>query len=595
MKKVDMFKSAVSKHFNFFKDSTSLESLYVKAIPLKNGAGLLVPVSKLHLEDHELIELLTIWRNENKHVYPSQFTATPESTKSWLRTRLLETPDRMLFLIYNRVGRLIGHIGWANAFADLQKSKCTLEIDNVIRGINGVEPGIMANAMSSLIYWANEKLFPDEIILRVFEDNKHAINFYMKNDFVKDTIIPLFKETRSDGVYYSETAKNKAELPQSAFQKMKFQSPLKKVGDELILTAGPSISALETYYAYDAAKTGWNNKWNFYIKKFENEFAEYVGVSHALSTSSCTGALHLALLTLGIGPGDEVIVPDITWVATANAVAYTGAKPVFADIKKDTWCLDPESVKKMITPKTKAVMPVHLYGHAVDMDSIMKIAKEHNLFVVEDAAPAIGTTWKDKKVGSFGDFAAFSFQGAKLTVTGEGGMLVTNNKDLFQKAYSLWDQGRDLTKTFWINETGWKYKMSNVQAAVGLGQLQRVEELIYAKRSVFEWYHRNLKDNKAVRLCLEPENSRSIYWMSSIQVLPNSKLNRDQLREELKKRNIDTRPVFPAISQYPIWKYQPETQPVAHEIGNTAINLPSGVCLTKDQIDYVCKTINQLT
>ncbi|HPI41070.1 MAG TPA: aminotransferase class I/II-fold pyridoxal phosphate-dependent enzyme [Pseudobdellovibrionaceae bacterium] len=595
MNKVEMFHSAAIKHFNFFKDTTSLDALYVKSISLKDNMGFLVPVPKLHLENQELIELLTVWRNENKHVYPSQFTATPESTKSWLKTRLLETPDRMLFLIYNKVGKLVGHIGYANVLLGVKENKCLLEIDNVIRGIKEIEPGIMSNAMNSLIDWANEKLLPDEIYLRVFSDNKHAIDFYLKNSFIKNNLIPLYKETRTDGVYFSEEPKSSNLKPEAEFQKMTYSPSAKKMGDELILTAGPSISAMETYYAYDAAKTGWNNKWNFYIKKFETEFSEYIGVQHALSTSSCTGALHLALLTLGIGAGDEVIVPDITWVATANAVAYTGATPIFADIDQNTWCLDPESVKKKITEKTKAIMPVHLYGHSVDMDSIMKIARDNKLYVVEDAAPAIGASWNGKKTGSFGDFAAFSFQGAKLTVTGEGGMLVTNNKDLYLKAYSLWDQGRDLNKTFWINETGWKYKMSNVQAAIGLGQLQRVEELIHAKRRVFDWYHQNLKNNKNIKLCYEPKNSRSIYWMSSLQVLPTSKLNRDQLRDELKKRNVDTRPVFPAISRYPIWKYTPEVQPIANEIGNTAINLPSGVCLSKDQVEYVCKMINELT
>jgi perosamine synthetase len=173
-------------------------------------------------------------------------------------------------------------------------------------------------------------------------------------------------------------------------------------------------------------------------------------------------------------------------------------------------------------------------------------------------------------------------------------MLVTNNKELYQQAYSLWDQGRDLTKTFWINDTGWKYKMSNVQAAIGLGQLQRVEELIHAKRRIFSWYQDRLKNVSAIRLCQEPENTRSIYWMSSLQVLPNSKIGRDQLREELKKRNVDTRPVFPAISQYPIWNKKQETQAVAKEIGDTAINLPSGVCLTETQVDYICKMIREL-
>ncbi len=590
--KTQMYQDAVKRHFDFFKDSSTLEQARVKSIVIGENEGYLVPICRVHVEDEELLSKLTIWRNEHKYVYPSQFTATPESTKSWMTSRLLDVPDRILFLVENKFGKTVGHLGFANGLSMVKQNKSYLEIDNVVRGVKSGDQGLMAKALQSLLAWAEEKLMPEEIFLRVFSDNEKAIQFYLKNSFVKDVRLPLTKDVRSDGTYYSD-AKPGASVD-AEFLKMIFKRPQREIGKEMILTAGPSISALETYYAYDAAKTGWNNKWSFYIKKFEHEFAQYVGTQYAISTSSCTGALHLALLALGVGPGDEVIVPDITWVATANAIAYTGATPIFADIKKDTWCMDPESVKKLITAKTKAIMPVHLYGHATDMVEIMKIANEHKLFVVEDAAPAIGATVQGRKVGSFGDFAAFSFQGAKLTVTGEGGMLVTNNKELYNKVYSLWDQGRDLSKTFWINETGWKYKMSNVQAAIGLGQLQRVEELIYAKRRIFSWYHDRLKDVKNVRLCCEPENTRSIYWMSSLQVLPESKLTRDQLRDELKKRNIDTRPVFPAISQYPIWKKPQATQSVSKEIGDTAINLPSGVCLKEDQIDYICRAIRDL-
>ena len=247
---------------------------------------------------------------------------------------------------------------------------------------------------------------------------------------------------------------------------MRYAPQRTDIGAELILTAGPSISAREASYTLDAARRGWNNEWNKYIRRFESTFADYVGVKYALSTSSCTGALHLALSALGIGPGDEVIVPDVTWVATANAVVYVGATPVFADIDPQTWCLDPKSLQEAITSHTKAIIPVHLYGHPAEMDKIMAIAQAHNLYVVEDAAPAIGAEFRGQKTGTFGHFAAFSFQGAKLAVTGKGGILVTNDETLYKKVYALWDQGRT-PGTFWINEVGWKYKMSNVQAALG--------------------------------------------------------------------------------------------------------------------------------
>jgi perosamine synthetase len=371
---------------------------------------------------------------------------------------------------------------------------------------------------------------------------------------------------------------------------MVYRSPARCVGDRLILTAGPSISGKEAWYALDAARSGWNSEWNKYIQRFETSFAHYIGTRYALSTSSCTGALHLALAALGIGPGDEVIVPDITWVATANAVVYVGATPIFADIEAGSWCLDPTSFESKITSRTKAVMPVHLYGHPAQMDRIMEIARKHNLRVIEDAAPAIGAEVEGRKTGTFGDFAAFSFQGAKLLVTGEGGMLVTSNEELFQKAYTIWDQGRR-PGTFWIQETGFKYKMANVQAALGLGQLERVDEMIEAKRRIFSWYLEEIGDVRGIRLNREMPWARSIYWMSSIEVEESASVSRDELRKKLRERNVDTRPVFPAISQYPVWPVVQEPQPVARRVGDRAINLPSGVCLKRDQVAYIGRCI----
>jgi perosamine synthetase len=296
---------------------------------------------------------------------------------------------------------------------------------------------------------------------------------------------------------------------------------------------------------------------------------------------------------LGIGPGDEVVVPDLTWVATANAVLYTGATPIFADIEQDSWCIDPRSFESLITERTKAVIPVHLYGHPSKMDEIMKIAHKHNLYVIEDAAPAIGAKFQGQKVGTFGDFAAFSFQGAKLLVTGEGGMLVTDNAELYKKAYAIWDQGRT-PGTFWINELGWKYKMSNLQAAMGLGQLERVDELIEKKRQIFSWYADGLKGVPHIKLNYELPWAHSIYWMTSICLGEEAGITRDELRDSLRKRNIDSRPVFPAISQFPFWPKPQLPKPIANFIGKQAINLPSGVCLKREQIDYICRNLREI-
>ena len=370
--------------------------------------------------------------------------------------------------------------------------------------------------------------------------------------------------------------------------------PNKKLGNShistLILTAGPSISHREKIYVNDALIKGWNDEWNKYLNKFQNSFAEYIGVKFSIATSSCTGAMQLALMALEIGEGDEVIVPDITWVSTANVVHAVGATPIFADVDIDTWTIDPKSIESKITDKTKAIMPVHMYGHPADMDAIINLATKYNLKIIEDAAPSIGALYKGKKTGSFGDFSAFSFQGAKLLVTGEGGMLCTNDESLYKKAYRLWDQGR-IPGTFWIEEHGPKYKMSNLQAALGLGQLERIDLMIEKKRQINNWYKSRLNQINEIVFWDESKDVKSICWMTSIRLTNKIKLNREQFCLKLKERNIDSRPVFPSISQYPYWRIKQDSQNNSKIISNTGINLPSGVCLSKAEVDYICDSI----
>ena len=581
------YRGAAARHFEFFKQTTLLDDLFAKSLRLADGAGYLLPTCALHLDDDELIAKLTEWRNADVAAYPSQFTATPASTRTWLRDRVLGAADRMLFLVVDAFGRVVGHMGFASALS----TDCSLEMDNIVRGVKAGTPGIMSRAMQTLLDWAEEKLGPREIYLRVFESNKHAIAFYDKLGFTRDKLLPLSKHTDGPNVYYQPTAAGAK--PDTHFVRMIHEPRRRGIGEKLILTAGPSISAREASYAFDAARHGWNGDWNKYLRRFEESFAAYVGVKHALAFSSCTGALHLALTALGIGKGDEVIVPELTWVATANAVLYTGATPIFADVEEDSWCLDANSVAEKITSRTRAVMPVHLYGQPARMDRIMPLAKAHKLFVVEDAAPAIGAECGGKRVGSFGHFGCFSFQGAKLLVTGEGGMLLTDDDDLYQNVHKIWDQGR-VPGSFWIDANGWKYKMSNIQAALGLGQLERVEELVEAKRRIFGWYREGLREVPHVRLMREIPGTRSIYWMSNIYVEESCPVSRDALRAELRANNIDTRDVFPAISQYPIWPIKQTPQPRGTRIGARGINLPSGVCLKREDVQYVCERIRRI-
>ncbi len=360
----------------------------------------------------------------------------------------------------------------------------------------------------------------------------------------------------------------------------------------MILTAGPSITEKEITYVNDAVTHGWNERWSEYIVKFEKAFADFIGVKHAMSTSSCTGALHLAMSACGIGKGDEVIVPDQTWVASASVVRYVDATPVFVDVEPDTWTIDPDKVKKAVTARTRAIIPVHLYGRPANLSAIKDIADEHGLLVIEDAAPAIGALHKGIKAGKWGDLAGFSFQGAKMLVTGEGGMLVTNDDDLFAQARHFAEHGR-VAKGFDISDIGFKYKMSNIQAALGLGQLERVDELIAKKETLFNWYLQRLGDVEGLSLNKpNDEDTKSIYWMSSIVLDRDFGISRDQLQAELKAVNIDTRPFFPAMSSFPM--FSDADTPVAHHLAEKGINLPSGHALTEEEIDYICHQIKRL-
>lgn len=362
--------------------------------------------------------------------------------------------------------------------------------------------------------------------------------------------------------------------------------------DNIILTAGPSITSKEINYVTDAVENGWNDQWNKYILAFEKSFAEYLGVKYAVSTSSCTGALHLALCACGINKGDEVIIPDLTWVATASVVRYLNAQPVMVDVERDTWTIAPESIKKRITPKTKAIIPVHLYGNPSAMDKIMSIARDNHLLVIEDAAPSLGAEIKGKKMGAWADMAAFSFQGAKLMTCGEGGMLVTGNEELFKKAKHLGEHGK-VSAGFEVTDIGYKYKMSNIQAALGLAQLERIGELINKKITVYDWYKKRLKGIDGLSFNKESDRDyKSIYWMTSIVLDKDFGISSDELMLKLKAENIDTRPFFPQLSSFKI--FEKRDNPVSRHLAKNGINLPSGFNRTEEEIDYICSQLKRI-
>lgn len=340
----------------------------------------------------------------------------------------------------------------------------------------------------------------------------------------------------------------------------------------------PSITKLELKYATDAAKNGWGEKCYDYIRRFEELFRNHLGVKYSLATSSCTGALHMGLTALMIKPDDEVIIADINWIASAVPITYLGAKPVFVDVLADTWCIDPAKIEAAITPKTKAIIAVHLYGNLCEMDEIMEIGRRHNIPVIEDAAEALGSIYKGKKAGSIGDFGVFSFHGTKTVTTGEGGMFVTNREDLYNIVQTLNNHGRSAknTKQFWCEMIGFKYKISNIQAAIGCAQMERIDELIERKREIFFTYYNCFKKINYIRMNPVPDEPETQYgyWMPTIVFDRIVNFDRGKLLEVFKQNNIDARVVFYPLSIMPMFKRKQENI-VSYDIYSRAINLPS--------------------
>lgn len=359
---------------------------------------------------------------------------------------------------------------------------------------------------------------------------------------------------------------------------------------KMIPTTGPSITKKEVAWVARAAKDGWNENHTKYTRLFEQKFAKYVGRKYALATSSCTAALHLSFLALGLKKGDEVILPDATWVATAEPLYYVGAKPVFADIEPDTWCIDPKDIEGRITKRTKAIVLVDLYGHVADMGPILRIAKKHHLKVIEDSAEAVGSEYHGRKAGSFGDVSCFSFHGSKALVAGEGGMLLTDDENVIRKARYYGDHCKDPKKVFWTLGIGYKYKMSNFQAACGIAQLERVGELVQKKRKIFSWYKKRLGNVPGITLNAERPQTKNSYWMVTAVFDKKFKIAKEDLRRRLAPENIQARPFFYPLSSLPAMRARADT-PVAHDISRRAINLPCGQNLTEKEADYVCKTV----
>lgn len=352
----------------------------------------------------------------------------------------------------------------------------------------------------------------------------------------------------------------------------------------------PSLNGNETLYVNKCLDSTWISSKGDFIPEFENRFADYTGVKHATSVCNGTVALHLALLALGIGHGDEVIVPTLTYISSVNAISYTGATPIFIDSLEETWQMDPMDVRRKITNRTRAIMVVHLYGHPCDMDALMDIAKERSLFLIEDCAEAFGALYKGRHVGGFGDIATYSFFGNKTITTGEGGMVVTNDETLFDRSLHFKGQGLAKHRQYWHDVIGYNYRMTNICAAIGLAQLERADSLLARKREIAGFYREHLR-GLPISFHDETLGVRHSFWMCSILV--DNPTKREPLREAMERAGIETRPLFYPIHTMPMYATKFQRHPTAESLGWRGINLPSWPGLSSEQTGFICDTISR--
>lgn len=359
---------------------------------------------------------------------------------------------------------------------------------------------------------------------------------------------------------------------------MKFKYPVYK----------PSLSGNEKLYVNQCLDSTWISGMGKFVDKFQDRFAKFIGSKHAAAVCNGTVALHLALEALGVGEGDEVIVPTLTYIASVNAIGYTGAKPIFVDSIEDTWQLDPKDVERKITPATKAILCVHLYGHPCDMASLKNITEKYNLFLIEDCAEAIGTEYDGIHVGNFGDVSTFSFYGNKTITTGEGGMVTTNDTTLHERIVHLKGQGLAKYREYWHDAIGYNYRMTNICAAIGLAQLEQIDEILDRKRQIANWY-RDAFRGSGYELHIESKNVVHSYWMCTV-LIPDE-IDRQEIKTFLVEHGIETRPMFYPIHTMPIYSKKYEKHPIAEKLARRGMNLPSYPGLSKQNIIEIVSTI----
>lgn len=360
----------------------------------------------------------------------------------------------------------------------------------------------------------------------------------------------------------------------------------------------PHIGAKERDYVLECVEMGWVSSEGRFVAEFEKAFADFIGTRHGIAVVNGTAALELSLAACGFAPGSEIILPAFTIVSCVLAVIRTGLKPVLVDAEPGTWCMDPGRIESKITDCTRAIMPVHIYGHPVDMDPVIALAEKHRLLIIEDAAEAHGARYKDRKCGTLGDLAAFSFYANKLVTTGEGGMVLTDNDDLAARLYKLRNLAFETSQRFIHHEAGYNFRMSNLQAAVGLAQVEGIEAALLKKRRQGRRYREHLAHIPGVHLQTIREWADPIYWVNPIVLDGQVPMDAKVLAEKLQQNGVQSRPFFWPMHDQPVFNkmglFRNETHPVAENIARRGLYLPSGMTLAMAEIDQVCETLAEI-
>jgi len=366
----------------------------------------------------------------------------------------------------------------------------------------------------------------------------------------------------------------------------------------MIPVCEPLVTAREIELVLDCLKTGWISSAGKYLEQFENGWALYCNMPHGIAMSNGTTALQIAVRLLDLNPGDEVIMPTFTIISCAQAITYCGGVPVLIDSDPHNWQMDINQIKSKITPRTRAIMVVHIYGHPADMDPILEIAKKYGLTVIEDAAEAHGAEYKGKKCGGFGDISVFSFYANKLITTGEGGMVLTKREELAEKARSLRNLCFQKKQRFLHDELGYNFRLTNIQAALGVAQLERIEQIVERKRSIAHAYSEQLKNVESIELPIEEPWAKNIYWVYGIILKENTGMDGTQCAQKLVAKGVETRPFFLGMHEQPVFRamglFRNEAYPVAERMARQGLYIPSGLTIKDDEIEKVSEAVRDI-